>query len=896
MAELSISPSAPPHFLPRLCTGTRPDSPECLSCSPIGGLSAWEESFHTLAWGWLVSKYADVAIPLGVDRVFTYLVPAEFAPQAEPGKRVVVPFGKKLVTGLIVALPSNSSVSSLKSLVDIVDPAPVVTAELLDLCRWVAEYYQAPLGEVLKAALPHAFSGSSKTLVHLLLQPDDQRLRSTGMGRSRRAEMIRVLREDGPCTTQELSRRLRVKGIAAIVNVMAAEGLVRTEEILPKTRGGSRSIQVIVFRAGDPAAWVEALANLPARKKGARQILSTLIDSADGGAREITVADLLRKSSAGSAAAHALAKTGLIDIVRREVTAQEEYGTEEQTLKIALNAAQNAIVDRVVAALDQGKHRTFLVHGVTGSGKTQVYIEVIRRTLDAGKNAIVLVPEISLTPQIVRRFKSHFGEQAMVVHSRMAAGDRLGVWRHALAGNCRVVIGPRSAVFAPLPRVGLIVVDEEHETSYKQFDASPRYHARDVAIVRGRNSGAVILLGSATPSVESYHNALTGKFELLEMPERVDALPLPPITILDMTTERKELYAAVKERTPMEDRATLKRFHQPALSRVLRDKILDRLSRREGIILLQNRRGYAPFVICEECGHSEGCSECSVTLTYHMAQRHLRCHYCGLVQPVPTVCPSCGGTALRLQGVGTQRVESELAEVFPDARVLRMDLDTTTRKGAHHRILERFGRREADILLGTQMVAKGLDFPHVTLVGVISADTQMLLPDFRSAERTFQLLTQVAGRAGRSALQGEVIIQTHQPDNYSLRHVVLHDFRSFFEEELEARRALDYPPFSRIVLVETKGEREEDVWKGSERLAERLKSGMPAGTILGPAPAVISRIRNRYRWHVVLKVGRGHDPAGAKARSVLRRAIDELSRSTPASVEWIVDVDPAGML
>lgn len=843
-----------------------------------------------------MSKYADIAIPLGVDRVFTYLVPDEFAPLVAPGKRVVVPFGKKMATGLIVSLPLKSSVTSLKPLVDILDPAPVVTAELLALCRWVAEYYQAPLGEVLKAALPHAFSGSSKTLVHLLVQPADDRLRSTAEKRSRRADLLRLLAEHGSATTQDLARRLRVKAIGAVVNGLVAEGLVRTEEVLPKSHGRTRNVQFVEYRGGDQETWAKTLEELPARKKGARQILTRLIDSASGGAREMAVAELLRASSATSEACRGLARLGVINIVRREMTAQEEYGTESQTLTIELNAAQMMVVERVATAIEQGQHRTFLVHGVTGSGKTQVYIEVIRRALAAGKNAIVLVPEISLTPQIVRRFKSHFGSEAMVVHSRLAAGDRLGVWRQALNGSCRVVIGPRSAVFAPLPDVGLIVVDEEHESSYKQFDASPRYHARDVAVVRGHNSGAIVLLGSATPSVESYQNALTGKYELLEMRERVDNIPLPPIAIVDMTAERKELYAAARERTPVEDRAALKRFHQPALSRVLLDRIVDRLSRKEGIILLQNRRGFAPFVICEECGHSEGCSDCSVTLTYHVTQRHLRCHYCGRVQPVPAVCPSCGGTALKLQGVGTQRVESELAELLPDARVLRMDLDTTTKKGSHHRILERFARREADILLGTQMVAKGLDFPHVTLVGVVSADTQMLLPDFRSAERTFQLLTQVAGRAGRSALQGEVIIQTHQPDHYSLRHVVLHDFRSFFAEELEARRALGYPPFSRIVLVETKGESESDVQKGAERLAEKLKPGMPAGTILGPAPAVISKIRNRYRWHVVLKVGREQDPAGANARRVLRKAIGELSRTSPASVEWVVDVDPAGML
>jgi primosomal protein N' (replication factor Y) len=610
---------------------------------------------------------------------------------------------------------------------------------------------------------------------------------------------------------------------------------------------------------------------------------------------EADLLNVLKDSGASTEVIRPFRDSGLVPVVRREITRQQEYGTEEQTLHIILNQAQQQVRERLVAALDGGRHHTFLLHGVTGSGKTQVYIEAIRHCLDAGKTAIVLVPEISLTPQIVRRFKSHFGDSVLVVHSRMSAGERYDVWRLARSGKCRVVIGPRSAVFAPLENLGLIVVDEEHEASYKQYDSVPRYHARDVAIVRGHDAGAVVVLGSATPSLESYANAQSGKFELLTLPDRIDSAVLPDVRIVDMTHERKEVYAAARESLPEHQRGRLKEFRHPAISRLLHEKIAERLERREGIILLQNRRGFAPFVECHECGYVEMCDNCQVSMTYHATKKHLRCHYCGSVRRPALLCPQCGGSEIRLHGVGTQRVEEELTATFPDAHVLRMDLDTTTRRGAHDRILRQFGSREADILLGTQMVAKGLDFPHVTLVGVISADTQMLLPDFRSSERTFQLLTQVAGRAGRSQLKGEVIIQTSQPDHRTLVHVLDHQYDAYFREELAERKELNYPPFSRLVLVETRGEDEEEVRKLAERLAGALKKDLPPYELLGPAPAVIGKINRQYRWHIVLKTMKGVDPSGGLTRDRILHALGAV-QGRAMKTQAVVDVDPVGIM
>ncbi|HYG69777.1 MAG TPA: primosomal protein N', partial [Anaeromyxobacteraceae bacterium] len=412
--------------------------------------------------------------------------------------------------------------------------------------------------------------------------------------------------------------------------------------------------------------------------------------------------------------------------------------------------AQAAALGEIEGALAAGRPRTFLLHGVTGSGKTEVYIRAIRAALAQGKTALVLVPEIALTPQTVRRFRAHFGDRVAVLHSRMSDGERYDAWRAIRDGRYPIVIGPRSAVFAPLENLGLVVVDEEHEASYKQFDPAPRYHARDVAVMRAHRAGAVCVLGSATPSLESLANAKAAKYRLLKMPERVPVrgkqpAPLPPVRVVDLAREKEV------------------RRLKGALSHDLRNAIRARLDRREQVILLQNRRGYAPVLTCDDCGFTPHCRDCAVSLTVHKPRRQLRCHYCGWTERQPDACPKCGSGALALLGAGTQRVEEELAEAFPEARVLRMDLDTTARRGAHRRLLDAFGSGEADVLLGTQMVAKGLDFPRVTLVGVVNADTGMLLPDFRAAERTFQLLAQVAGRAGRRDLPGEVILQTRNP-------------------------------------------------------------------------------------------------------------------------------------
>lgn len=841
-----------------------------------------------------MSKYADVALPVGVDREFTYAIPPSFEGTVAVGVRVVVPFGRKLITGLVVSLSSSSSVPGIRPIRDVLDALPVVSPRLMQLCRWIAEYYLAPLGEVLKAANPGAFARPSKRRVSLSRTLPEGTFQTSLKRTSKRAAILTLLKDRGPMTSSQLERQTGIKNIRPALNELEREGYIVTEEILPAARPVMQTKEFVLADSVNVETLARRINETPSRFIRVRELLAAVLRLRDQG--DIPLAEILKRSGASIRLFRSIAAEELFVTVHREVKRQQEYGIEEQTLNIVLNPEQESVRQTVIAAMVEGVPKVFLLHGVTGSGKTQVYIECIKHALAAGKSALVLVPEISLTPQIVRRFKSHFADSAAVVHSRMSAPERREVWRLAQRGECRIVIGPRSAIFAPVVNLGLIVVDEEHEASYKQFDASPRYHARDIAAVRGSLESSVVVLGSATPSVESYTNAQTGKYALLELPRRVDDVPMPSITLVDMAAERRRAYAALKESLPMQSRGALKEFQQSTLSMLLQTKIQERLERHEGIILLQNRRGFAPFVECPECGHSETCENCNVTLTYHLTRKHLRCHYCGLVRQPYLLCPQCGGTQMKLQGIGTQKVEQELARIFPGARVLRMDLDTTTRRGAHDRILKKFGEREANILLGTQMVAKGLDFPHVTLVGVISADTQMLLPDFRSAERTFQLLTQVAGRAGRSGLLGEVVIQTRQPAHYALAHVLDHNFKTFFREELEQRRELDYPPFSRLVLIETKGKDEGSVREAAERFANVLRKNTGIFKLLGPAPAVLSKIKNQHRWHVILKNEKTHDPSGQQMRDILSRARADFERKAPGDVRLIIDVDPVGLM
>ncbi|MBI1953047.1 MAG: primosomal protein N' [Candidatus Omnitrophica bacterium] len=532
----------------------------------------------------------------------------------------------------------------------------------------------------------------------------------------------------------------------------------------------------------------------------------------------------------------------------------------------ALNKEQQAALSPIREAIDQTRHEVFLLHGVTGSGKTEIYLQAIESVLRQGKSSIILVPEIALTPQATQRFQGRFGALVAVLHSRLLPSTRIREWERIRSGEARVVVGTRLAVFAPVKELGLLVVDEEQETSYKQEEA-PRYHAREVAIERGRIARAPVVLGSATPSLESFHRASEGPFKLLRLTERIEEVPMPQVEVVDMRQE--ESWSR----------------HRGIFSHLLMDALDQTLKQRQQAILFLNRRGFATFVQCRSCGRSIRCKTCQVSLTYHQSQRLLLCHYCHAKTPPPDLCPHCRKEYIRFQGVGTQRVESELARFFPQARIARLDTDAARPRGSHAQILGAFQAHELDVLVGTQMVAKGLDIPRVTLVGIVSADTALNLPDFRSAERTFQLLTQVAGRAGRGSMPGRVVIQTHTPHHYAIQAARQHDYAAFYRQEIEIRRSLGLPPFARLVQVMIRAAQEAKAQAAAASVAADLKRRLPKRVgLLGPAPCAIPKLRRFYRWQVLLKT------AQEKGWDDLAEAVSSVK--VPSGARITVDVDP----
>ncbi len=807
------------------------------------------------------SNYAQI-VPLAtpIDRELTYLVPDDLKHQIHVGSRALVPLGPRWTTGIVVGFQNRTDLDNVKSIGILLDAYPVVSPNVLDLCRWIAGYYVCTLSEVLTAALPagiHTHSGQRIALNDL-----------DGAGRgpisSFQQQVLDQLQTRGPASLRQLQRRLCGNEVRSAVYGLIRRGMLATYQTIEDPRVRPRRERMV--QLVPDARWFEL--EWPALERRApRQAECLRRLRACGG---VVPTAKLSRAGIGPAIVKALAERRLVRIYQREVR-RDPYAEVEPTPpeRQTLTLHQQKALEEIQGSLNPSNFSPFLLHGVTGSGKTLVYIQAVDLVLKSGLGSLILVPEISLTPQTVSRFRSHFGNRVAVMHSALSESERYDAWRDVREGRRTIVVGARSAVFAPVPNMGLIVVDEEHDSAYKQSDPAPRYNARDVAVMRAKMENIPIILGSATPALESFHNVGTEKFRMLSLPERIDSRPLPEVTLVDMRKESGGLF-----------------------SRVLREKLRDRLEKRERIILLQNRRGYAPFVQCLDCGGGVQCPNCRVTLTYHAPGRRMVCHYCAFDTSAPSVCRACEGPNLRLMGVGTQRVEEALKDQFPDLRLLRMDVDTTRRKGAHDRILESFRMGQADVLLGTQMVAKGLDFPGVTLVGVISADTGIHLPDFRAGERTFQLLTQVSGRAGRGHLPGEVVVQTHLPDGEAVRCARTHDFPKFAELELEGRRSVLYPPFGRMALLLFKGRHEHDVSRTAGLCAETLRAmALPHVDVMGPAQAPLARIRRSYRWQVVLKT-----PSSRNLNVLARRAMREFGRNRRAAVTLDVDIDPVSML
>ncbi len=804
-----------------------------------------------------------------LDRTFHYSIPPELRVPLEEGTRVVVPFGSRTVEGYIVGFSDVSEVSGTKHIKEVLDPETWLPADLITLAGWISDRYMCSTVDAIRALIP---SGARTTGQTFFVPGESCEVVPAAILAGLERDVYEYICSRGKVPKKEIYRRFESRDLEPVLRELGGRGLIQAVREI-RLRLKPRRVQLLELTlAGDELERVFADMRLKAPKQGA--VLRTVYEKGALPAAELSVL-----AGTAPATVRELVKKGYLAVrtaeVRRDPYALRPFA---ETDPLQPTPEQEKALQRLKEAITGSRPETFLLHGVTGSGKTEVYLQAIDYCIKAGKQAIVLVPEISLTPQMVERFKGRFGSMVAVLHSRLSAGERYDEWRQIKAGTVRVVIGARSAVFAPFNNPGLIIIDEEHETSYKQED-TPRYHARDVAIARSRISRCVVVLGSATPSLESYSRALAGRYSLLTLASRVTGQALPDVTVIDL---REEIQAG----------------HRSIFSRELIGRISDVLERKEQVILFLNRRGYATFVVCRECGLVMKCPRCSITLTVHADEKALRCHYCDFQREIPEACPGCGGTSIRQFGVGTQKVEQEIAVWFPRARVARMDMDTTTGKGSHEKILNSFRDGAIDILVGTQMIAKGLDFPGVTLVGVITADTSLNLPDFRAAERTFQLLTQVAGRAGRGNRPGEVIVQTYTPEHYSVVYAKNHNYRDFFREELKFREILEYPPYCSLVRIVISGKTENNVTRGSEVLASKLSlecgrySLGVTQPLLGPAPAPLSKLRNRYRWQICLR-----GTPGSLVRRVIRETLESLQDDALlATLKISVDVDPLGLM
>ncbi|PEC49780.1 primosomal protein N' [Bacillus sp. AFS077874] len=758
--------------------------------------------------------YASVLVDVSVrqtDRPFDYKVPTRWQDAIQPGMRVIVPFGPRKVQGFVLSIKETTNVEKVKEIEEVLDVMPVLTEELLLLGSYLSQKTLCFFISAYQAMLPTAIKAVYKKHVQVTSEEALDQLAPE------LANLFSIVKRREWTEIESLVSKI------SLVQRAIKEGLLEIEYEV-KNKANKKTERVVsLLKVLDE--------ELPIIKSPQQKDIIEYLRM-NG---QTSVKELKECLGITDSPIKTLEKNEVISIKTVEVYRDPYEGREiERSKPLPLIEEQQIAFEQIVSSFHERKNKIHLLHGVTGSGKTEVYLQAIQVVLSEGKEAIVLVPEISLTPQIVGRFKSRFGNDVAVLHSGLSIGEKYDEWRKIQRKEVKVVVGARSAIFAPFENIGMIIIDEEHETTYKQ-DEHPRYHARDIAIWRGEYHHCPIVLGSATPTLESFARAGKGVYELNTMSKRVNQGPLPEVEIVDM-------------------REQLRIGNRTMFSTALHEKILDRLEKKEQIILFLNRRGYSSFVMCRDCGYTIQCPHCEVSLTYHKHNHHLKCHYCGYETYMPKQCPSCQSEHIRFFGTGTQKVEEAITKTYPEARVIRMDNDTTSRKGAHEKMLKQFGNGEADILLGTQMIAKGLDFPNVTLVGVLAADSSLHLPDFRASERTFSLLTQVSGRAGRHEKPGEVVIQTYSPEHYSIELAKTQDYVAFYEEEMKIRRSFRYPPFYYLVLISIAHNDLIKTVKVSEQIAGYLREYLSEGSIvLGPVASPIAKIKDHFRYQCVIK-------------------------------------------
>jgi primosomal protein N' (replication factor Y) len=799
--------------------------------------------------------YCDVSLPIPLDQAFTYSLPQTLEHRVQPGCRMLVPFAGRKLTGVVLAVHDSPPNGSMKDAFRLLDEEPVLGAGLLDLGRWIASYYCAPLGEVLRGMTP--LTGEvRRSKLYSLTDAGRDAARQLLLGPASEDPVLQTLAllDARPASAEYLKKK--VAGAASVIRSLEKRGFIVVEDLEadrdPLRASAARLRVEFVTRSEG---------KLP---KAERELLSYL--ELHAGSHNVQQLEGMVKGA--SPAARALARRNLVKLETESPVTWREPIRPERTL----NPHQLCAYQQIEAALRGDQFKAFLLQGVTGSGKTEVYLRAIDACLALGRGALLLVPEIALTPSVAGQFAHRFGDRVAILHSAFNDAERAEQWRRIRGGLAGVVVGTRSGVFAPVRNLGLIVVDEEHDHSYKQQE-TPRYHGRDVAVYRAQACGACVVLGSATPSLESRYNAERGKYQLLELPERIEQRPMPDVELIDM---RQEFLETRKQTT---------------FSRRLKDAIAERLKSGEQVMLLLNRRGFSSFVTCRACGWRMECPNCSVTLTWHRRDRRMLCHYCNTAQRTPSRCPQCDSEYLQFIGTGAEKAEDELHQEFPEARIARMDRDTVSGKRHFESILQGFRDGDFDVLVGTQMIAKGHDIPNVTLVGIVSADIGLGMPDFRAAERTFQLLTQAAGRAGRGDLAGTVLIQTVNPEHYAVRFAAAQDYQLFYEKEIQFRRLMRYPPFSALANVLLRSERQEQALAMSAELGQLLDPPPEGMKVLGPAEAPVPRLRNEFRYQLLLKAA-SRKRLNEVLQMLRRHAVDRKWSATAL----VIDVDPMTLM
>jgi primosomal protein N' (replication factor Y) len=819
-----------------------------------------------------MSKFVDVAVPVGVRKTFAYSVPRKFRDRIAAGMRVLVPFGRKTLTGYIVGTLKAAQVSGIKlrPIHELLESKPSITPSLVKTALWVAEHYFAPPGEVFRTLFPAGtlIAGERK----VSLSPRAAKLLEGGLKptalQPQEELILDLLVREKSLTVKDLKKRSRLRNAGNWIESLAGSEWLQFDTFLETPRVKKKEqLGVRLLDAGK-----DALSSLPEAQKR----LLSVIGSSD---RTVLLQDALRNSKTSRTVARSLERKGIVEIMPVKIDRVPVDLLATQAGKaLTPTASQQRLVEEILQLIGRDEASRCLIYGVTGSGKTEVYLHLITEVLKRGETALFLVPEIGLTPLLSRLVVSRFPNQVSLMHSGMSSGERFDQWNRIRNGSSRVVVGTRSAVFAPLKDPKLIVIDEEQDASYKQ-DESPCYHAREVAWRRILDSGGVLVMGSATPSIETFHLASQKKgTHYFCLPERIDSKPLPHVTIVDMG---QEFQRHGKTRV---------------ISQTMQEELEDCMRRGEQAIVLLNRRGYSRTLLCRSCGHVFTCPECSISMTYHQGDNHLTCHYCGREKQTPSLCANCGGAYIHYAGVGTEQLEEMLHSLLPSARIARLDRDSTRRRGTLRSTLLDFAARKLDLMVGTQMLAKGHDFPNVTMVGVIAADAGLSFPDFRSAERTFQLLIQVAGRAGRGAAPGRVVIQAYYPDNYALQYARQQDYEGFYRREIDFRKLMGYPPFRNLIQILISDPDFSKASADAEKIAAELKrqaanSGAnPKPRVLGPASAPLERLRGQYRMQILIKAS-----PGSSAVAMLRNCFAALKRKKISS-KIHIDVDPLSLL